>query len=298
MFKQVTPDIQGRVANDICASPKRHVVYVAVDQTIYEVSLATGISKLIYKFSYATDCALACDDNDNLMIRSYCGSEGCVYLTQSGESWLVTRYTIPSSPSKICYSHYPFNQMHIYVGREEFYSYVKDNIFHYYNGTEWKTYTLRGSISFNDTEYVWWLVSDGDSVLFSLLDTSYPSQLWRARGDHAVLVWYGGYQEAKYITYSPITRELYGLSPTVTSSLETSFHVSVYQFDIPSLFNLCASTINREKMIGRVPPCLQEQVANPETERYVRHKGKVSSERYHGVLTDGQFREVYNNLPV
>ena len=51
MFKQVTPDIQGRVANDICASPKRHVVYVAVDRTIYEVSLATGISKLIYKFS-------------------------------------------------------------------------------------------------------------------------------------------------------------------------------------------------------------------------------------------------------
>ena len=307
MFKQVTSDIQGRVANDICASSKRHVVYVAFDGTVYEVSLDTKISKLIYTFPYRTDCALACDDNDNLLIRSYDVLALWVQLTPSGESWLITNHTNRHSlsiPAKIRHSHYPFSDLHKSLYEEESYSYVKGNIFNYYNGKDWKTYTLQGSISFNTQAYVWWVVADGDDVLFSLINTPYPSQVWRARGDQAVLLWYGGYREPQYITYSPFSRELYGLSSTEIFSLEssspweTSFHVSVYQIDIPSLFNLCASIINREKMINCVPPCLQEQVANPETERYIRHKDKVFSNRYCDVLTDSQLRELYNNLPM
>ena len=304
MFKQVTSDIQGRVVNDICASSKRHVIYVAFDGTIYEVSLDTKITKLIYKFSYRTDCALACDDNDTLLIRSYDLPAFWVQLTPSGESWVITQYTNRynlSIPAKIRYSHYPFSD---HSHSAESYSYVKGNIFNYYNGRDWKTYTLQGSISFNTRAYVWSLIPDGDSVLFSLISTPYPSQLWRARGDYAVLVWSGGYREPHYITYSPLSRELYGLSSTEifssesSSPWETYYHVSVYQFDIPSLFNLCASIINREKMINCVPPCLQDQVANPETERYARHKDKMPHYRDAGIFTDAQLREVYNNLPM
>ena len=304
MFEQITPDIQVRHdANDICVSSKREVAYVALDGSIWEVSLRTGVQKIIYTFPYQTDCAIACSDDDNLYVRSYHGPQDWVHLSpyKDYESWVAVRYSDVRDlriPTSVCYSHYPFSRNIVRSTAENF-SYVEGNKFNYYDGVKWKQYVLRGSAFFKDMEHVWWVCPDGDSVLFSLIYTPYSSQVWRARGDRAVLLWYGGDREPKYITYSSITKGLYGLSYTVDHlNWKTYYHVSVYQYDIPTLFNLCASIVNREKMIDRVPFCLKDQVMNQETERYLRQKGKKSYDRHYECLTDTQLRELYNNLPI
>lgn len=299
MFKQVSPDIQVvNHASDICASSKRPIIYMASDGDIWEVSLQTHTQKLIYSFTHPTACTLACDEKDDLYIGSYDGAGECVHLLRCEDSWTPVVYSCVLSMfnglgnSKVQYSYYSFSSP-----TYTHYSYVNHNFFFHWNGSTEKRYTLQGSIFFKDYEYVFWVVQDGDAVIFCLKNSAHPTQIWKTQGDHAVLLWYGGYHEPKHVTYSPTMKAIYGLSHRILDG-KTYYHVSIYHPEVPSLFNICSSKITREKMSENVPPYLKDQIINPITERYARLKDKVSPDPYSGVTTDAQLREVYNNLPI
>lgn len=303
MFKQVTPDIQVvNYASDICASWKRPVIYMVLDNNLWEVSLQTYTQKLIYSFSQQTVYTLACDENDQLYVRAHDGTGECVHLIPYEDSWTPVVYSNIYSmfngqiPPKIRESYYNFCRRDSGFDFSP-YSYVKDNEFFHWDGSLRKRYTLQGSISFTYLEYARWVIRDGDDVVFCLQDCLHQVQIWKTQGDHAILLWYEGPQEPRYVTYSPVKRAIYGLSPRVLDG-KAYYHVSVYQHEVISLFNLCSSKINRDAMIENVPSFLKDQVINLETERYVRVKDRISRDFYCGVTTDAQLREVYNNLPM
>ena len=174
MFKQVSPDIQVTdYASDICASWKRPVIYIAVDKNIWEVSLQTNTQKVIYSFPNQTVCTLACDENDQLYIRTYNGAEECVHLIPYEDSWTPLVYSNIYSmfngqiSSKIRQSYYNFCRRDDGFGFSP-YSYVKDSVFFHWDGSLTKRYILQGSISFTYLEYARWVIRDGNDVVFCL----------------------------------------------------------------------------------------------------------------------------------
>src|SRR5579883_2675717 len=237
MFSRVSPDIlTKKKVSDICASITRPFVYAIIDCSIYEVCIITRKHHEIY-ISNNEPFALACDDEGNLLVRL---SINVVRLSppQADQSnWQVTasmeldEYPMPP---RIRWSHFAFNAKsrwaHNIPHEQRDYSYVKDHTLHYYNGSEWKDYTLIGSMSLVE-QYVWWIFPIGQELLFHIAHTQHPGCIWKTQGNHAKVIWYGGKDEPRCIAYSSMTQSLYGLSYTVTPNCETYHHVSVYQHE-------------------------------------------------------------------
>ena len=281
MFVRLSASIPVNTFSDnICASPIRPVLYIILDRTVYEVSLNNGdrqLPKKIYQFVYGEPRNIACSDEGNIYI-SWRVPYASIHIfklsppVSQGDTWTCREFSNINEcpiPRALQVSHYGFNK-NWFVSIDDMeqggYSYILDNIIYYFDGQSWSRYILMGKTT---AIRPFWISHMGKEKIFCCInDHSVDSQIWVTRGDYAVLMLTTNTSESLWISYSPITNAIYSLSRVITQGRITDQYVSVFQFEVPTLFHLCSQIINRDdNLFNRVIPCLQEGVKSSQTER-------------------------------
>ena len=275
MFVRLSSSIPiNKIGDNIYASSKRPVVYTLLNDIVYEISLKTREHKEIHRINDGRPCNLACDHDDNIFISLSFFSHPAYIMRLSppdsmGDLWkcdMFTSFDERPIPKTLQCSHYGFTKAwYKWLGdsAEKGYSYIENHILHYYGGHQWKRYTLMG----NTTAVTPYWISPYNSEIIFCCNADHPhsTQLWVTRGDRAFLLWERVRDEPLWITYSPVTNSIYGLS---TNASRTEQYISIYQFEVPTLFHLCSLVINRDvNLFNKVIPCLQEQVELSKTQR-------------------------------
>lgn len=281
MFVRLSASIHvNTLSDDICASPVRPVLYTIFDRTIYEVSLDNGerdhqLPKKIYQMGHGTSRNIACDHQDRIYI-SWSIPYVSTHIFQlsppgkQGDTWTCREFPNINEcpiPRSLQLSHYGFHK-NWFSSKDEIdseYSYINDNILCYFDGQSWSKYTLMGKTT---SVRPFWISSYRKEKIFCCVnDHSVDSQIWVTRGDYAVLLLTTDTSESLWMYYSPITNAIYTLSHVITEHI-TDQYVSIFQFEVPTLFHLCSQVINRDdNLFNRVIPCLQEGVKSSQTER-------------------------------
>ena len=140
--------------------------------------------------------------------------------------------------------------------------------------------------------YPIWITPYGNELIFGVYEYG-REHIWITRGDRAVKMVHCGVNEPSCVTYSPVMQAIYGLTYN-----DGSYFVSVYKFEVISLFNQCAKIIQKNKMIYQVPLCLRDQVMNPETKRFREQMRILEVEYPNIILTDSDKREFYQNYNI
>ena len=322
MFVSTTPPITLNKCSSHCscvASRKRPILYVSHGETLYEISLITGESHKIAEMPICYDLVLACDENDVLYVRrwSHTGvnfhrlsrvtiqerNSPCQVL----EGWRIEDLSGYQGCSSVRYSYEHFSSMmneNTYYWHHD-HSYVNGKKFNYWDGSVWRVYDIIGNHKpclSHASSFPYWVLPykyiEKDAYLVYFRQSSFVSQLWIAHNGQMSMIWEQGAGEPSILTYSPTTNMIYGISIVWEVHSEESTYctrpisllVLVYQFETFSLFNQCVRIIKKYPHLQKkVPPCLQEIVNFPITERLQQQREKCTNKD----LTDDELRNRY-----
>lgn len=264
------------------ASRKRPVLYFNRGNNdtngIYEISLISGECQKIIDLPTCWETSLACDVNDNLYARLWTPINTLFYRFNQYRNniWDFKLLTGYKDCGEAQYTFRAFSSM-MNTSNAESYAYIKNDHFHYYDGTHWKDYKIIGDIGpLGIPKWILPYRQEGFLVYFhmNILGVGEgESKLWIARDGKMTKLCENGYEEPGRLTYSSITDAIYGLKMH-----NGMLAVFVYHFEVLSLFNQCIRVIRRHPSLReKVPPHLQEKVDNPETERFLRQKELVKN---------------------
>ena len=195
-------------------------------------------------------------------------------LSPVSESWCVSIYMNREDspiPSEIRYSYWAFNRTY-YCDH----SYLERHAFYYHNGEIWKRYIAEDYVSISRS-YPIWITPYGNELIFGVYEYG-REHIWITRGDRAVKMVHCGVNEPSCVTYSPVMQAIYGLTYT-----DGSYFISVYKFEVISLFNQCAKIIQKSEMIDQVPLCLKRPSDEPRNRAISRTNANLRSgiSQYH-----------------
>ena len=230
IWKQLTPSFIMNKPHpySLCSSSQRPVLYLLMDDAVYQISLSTGYRPgKIRQYENLRDPAIACDADENIIIQhgQYPNYE---YIRIHPESpmenrWKEERFTDYNKIPNTVRDHF------VRYSNACRYSCVDDDqIYHYYSDREdWRLYEHIGDIppplGYPHNRPTW-VCPDGQEVVFGFQAKEY-TQVYRTSGDKYHLVWrrQAG-QDPLYVIYSPVERTLYGL----VHEKDNMYHISTY----------------------------------------------------------------------
>lgn len=151
------------------------------------------------------------------------------------------------------------------VSREE----PEDDVYYFHNASGFGK-DLSGPFTCEDTciSIMWmapYVDSHGNPEGIFLSGGWNYSKLFVTKGNTISLMWKSGLDVFEDLTYSLVTGKVYRLTiPPNLWKRKVEVHeayISVFHYDVPSLFYLCSQVIRKcPDLVGQIPPCIREKM--------------------------------------
>lgn len=295
MFTRITskfPSAASIGRGTIIASATKPILYVCYDNILYEMSLVDNRLEVMKDFSEYNDINMICDENGDLYIDASRGSgstyKGCYYRLRFGHvDWEhLPLGEVPVIRSSLYQGSIHPGRGHIWLnrtcqdnnrdsrGRDIVYQFENaDDLGRDLSGTFTLDSNVRSTSTDNKGKHLQWMAPYVDeenqpNVIVCIYDYNRHytrrSQLFTTKGQTLKLLWQSEFGIYEEFTYSPVTKRIYSLTYPYINPKYDDVYISVFHYDVPSLFDWCIMTIQKyPDLRTQVPPYIKEKIGIP-----------------------------------